>query len=75
MHAGQLGGQNDLVGIGLSKATDIVGNGAVKQLNILRQIADVRAQFCPIPGSYIRTIKPDLTSCCRPDAQNCSRQA
>ena len=53
-----------------AKAGNILGDGALEQLHVLRQIADVRPQFEFIPGEHIGTVETDLARSGGPDADN-----
>ena len=46
--------------IQLAEAANILGNGAVKQFNILRQVTNVWAECGAIPLRNVRAVQPDF---------------
>ncbi len=74
MHAGALRGDHDLLRIDLAKACNVFTDGAAEQLDILRQITDIRAQLILAPLINIRAIQPHLAGSRRPDANDQARQ-
>ena len=62
MHAGQRGGGHHLLGVNLAKAGDIFRQGAGEQLDILRQVADMRPQLLFVPLPKIRTVQPHVAA-------------
>ena len=66
--------QHSLVGAARLEAGDIVGDGAVEQIDILRQIADRRAAILGRVLVERRAIERDLAACQRPDAGDRPRQ-
>ena len=57
MDAGQCGGFYDPCRVCLAEAGDVLGNGAVEQLDVLRQVAQVWAQHFCIPLADLGTIR------------------
>ncbi|MNE12853.1 hypothetical protein D3C80_1056730 [compost metagenome] len=57
MHPGQLGGFNNFLGVDIVKASDVFSDGAGKEFDILRQVANVRPQLIFIPLVDISIIK------------------
>ena len=49
MDAGADGGIDDVVGGGIAEAGDVFANGAGKQTDVLRQIADMTTEFDGVP--------------------------
>ena len=75
MNTGSLSRGDDLVRGGIViEPGDILGDCAVKQLDILRQIADVTAEYFVLPLIECRTIEPDIAPQKRPDADNAARK-
>ena len=50
VEAGQRGGGAHLVHVDLAKAGDVLGERAVEELDVLRQVADMRAEFGLVPA-------------------------
>ena len=65
---------NHLLGHHLAKPRDVLGNRALKQLDILRQIAQVRAQLIAVPAADRQAIEQHLTRHARPDTHHAARQ-
>ena len=74
MHAGALRGADDLVRVHLAKAGDVFGNGAFKQLDILRQVANPRAQLVFVPLEDVGAVQAHLARLGRPHAHQQTRQ-
>ncbi|MNM99546.1 hypothetical protein D3C81_1121090 [compost metagenome] len=74
MDSGQLGGFNHFLRIDVVKTSDVLGNAASEQFDILRQITDEWPQFVFIPLVNIGIIKPHNTFADRPDTYQQTRQ-
>ena len=68
MHTGTLRRFDDLVGVDGAKAGDVFGNAAFEKLDILRQVADMLAEFVPIPPVDGFAVDQDASFKIRPDA-------
>src|SRR5262245_41509804 len=58
MHPGKAGGANDAGMIGLAEPRDVLRDRAGKELDVLREIADVRAELVRIELINRETIEP-----------------
>ena len=58
MYAGHLRGMHDRARRRIAHAGDVVAHGARKQLDFLRQIADVAAEIGTVPKGYVGTVQP-----------------
>src|SRR5262249_42731716 len=75
VHAGRAGGGDDGVRLERRRETgDVLGDGAVEQLDVLRQIADVRPEALRRPLLERRPVEPDLSARRRPYADDAARQ-
>ena len=74
MDARHLRSGQHLVGIDLCKACDVVRDGPCKQLNVLRQIAQMRAELVFVPLRQVRAVQPYLARDGLPDPHQQSRQ-
>ena len=63
MHAGALGRQHHFFRIDLAEAGDVFADRAGKQFDILRQVADVRAQFGLVPVIDVGAVQAHLAHC------------
>ncbi len=70
MNTGTLCCLNHLLGVNLCKTGNIFSNRAIKQLNILRKIADMRPKFHPVPTLYRLTINQNPSCPIRPHPDN-----
>ena len=69
VHAGFLGGGDDLVGFGVGiEAADVLRHGACEQLDVLRQVADELAEHVGRPLVQRRAVDADLAAERLPDA-------
>ena len=68
MHTGLLRGLDHLLRIRLAKARNVVGDAAAEQFDVLRQIADVRAEVVAVPAMNIRAVQAHGAAQRRPDA-------
>ena len=74
MDAGQCGGFYDLCRVCLAEAGDVLGNGAVEQLDVLRQVAQVWAQHFRIPLADLGAVQTHRAVGGGPDADHGARQ-
>ena len=51
--------RENVVRIDLAETSDVLGHRPVKQLDVLRQITQVGAEFVLAPREYVRAIKAD----------------
>ena len=68
MYIGHPGGIDHLFGVKLAETGDVLADAAFEQFDVLGQVADMRAEFMPIPGKHIGTVQPDLAVGGRPNA-------
>lgn len=57
MDAGQLGGLDHLLRVHLAETGDVVGDGPLEKLDVLRQATDGRPQFLLVPGGDIGPVR------------------
>ncbi|MNZ83096.1 hypothetical protein D3C78_1018160 [compost metagenome] len=69
MDAGQARRLHHRDRVEIAKAGDILADAAFEQLNVLRQIADIRSQFGALPTEDIGTVQTHLAMRGRPDPQ------
>jgi hypothetical protein len=65
---------DDLFGIDLAEAGDVFGDAAVQQFDVLRQVAQVRAQCLALPVADGVAIEQHLALHIGPDAHQAARQ-
>ena len=68
MQASAAGGLDDLVRVDLGEAGDVLGDGAVEELNVLRQVAQMRPQFGAAPACQRQAVEQHLAGNVGPDA-------
>jgi len=74
MHPGTCGGLDYLVRVDRPEAGDILGDGPVEQLDILRQIAQMRPQLVPVPALNRLAVDQHLAFDVRPNPHQRARQ-
>ncbi|MNN80808.1 hypothetical protein D3C81_1975700 [compost metagenome] len=68
MHAGLAGGLDHRVAVYFTEAGDVLGDGALEQLHILRQVAQPGAEFFLVPLEHVGAVQAYLAGLGRPDA-------
>src|SRR3954468_8750693 len=74
MHVGALRGVDHRAGVGLAEARDVLGHAAGKEIDLLRQGADIAAEILSRPGKTIGAVEPYVAGAWSPHAHDQSRE-
>ena len=74
VHVRALRGADHLGGVGLAEARDVLGHRAAEELDVLRQVADVRSEPLARPGRDVGAVQAHHAGSRLPDADDQARE-